>query len=77
MKPKYKALAYNFIGFAILFLAARFTLGHFLPINRIFLAVTSAIIANVVAPKFGVVKNEDGEKILMKWIFIKGLRELK
>jgi hypothetical protein len=77
MKLKHKALFYNFIAFAILFLMARFALGYFLPINRIFLAVTAAIIANILAPKFGVIKNEEGEKLLMKWIFIKGMRELK
>ncbi|XLS30383.1 hypothetical protein ACJD0Z_06050 [Flavobacteriaceae bacterium M23B6Z8] len=77
MRPKYKAIFYNFIGFAVFFLIARFSLGYFLPINRIFLAVTSAIIANILAPKFGVIKNEEGEKILMKWIFIKGMREIK
>ncbi len=76
MRPKYKALLFNFIGFAVLFLIARLALGYFLPINRIFLAVTAAIIANVLAPKFGAIRGEDGEKILMKWIFMKGFREL-
>lgn len=73
MRLKHKALLYNFIAFAFLFLVARFALGYFLPLNRIFLAVTSAIIANVLAPKFGVIKNE---KLLMKWIFIRGIREI-
>lgn len=77
MKPKIKALVFNFIGFAFLFVVIRLTLGEIMPINRIFLAVTSAILANVLAPKFGVVKNQSGEKILMKWIFIKGMREIK
>lgn len=77
MKPKIKVLVFNFIGFAFLFVVIRLTLGEIMPINRIFLAVTSAILANVLAPKFGVVKNQSGEKILMKWIFIKGMREIK
>lgn len=76
MRPKYKALLFNLIAFVTLFLIARLILGHFLPINRIFLAVTSAIIANVLAPKFGAIQTDDGEKVLMKWIFIKGIREL-
>lgn len=76
MRPKYRALLLNFIGFAILFVIARLTLGHYLPINRIFLAVTSAIIANVLAPKFGAIQSDGGEKIMMKWIFIKGVRKI-
>ncbi|WP_340074785.1 hypothetical protein [Leptobacterium sp. I13] len=77
MKLKHKALAFNFLGFAILFIIARLLLGYFLPINRIFLAVTSAIIANILAPKFGVVNTEGREKMLMKWIFIKNMKEIK
>jgi len=76
MRPKYKALLYNFIAFALLFIAVRLLLGYYLPINRIFLAVTSAIAANILAPKFGAIQTDDGEKILMKWIFIKGTREI-
>ncbi|AWX45586.1 hypothetical protein HME9304_02613 [Flagellimonas maritima] len=76
MKPKHKALLYNFMAFVILFLIARLALGYYLPINPIFLAVTSAIIANVLAPKFGAIKTDKGEKVLMKWIFIKGVREI-
>ncbi len=77
MKPKHKALFFNFIAFVVLFLIARFALGYYLPLNPIFLAVTSAIIANILAPKFGAIQTDEGEKILMKWIFIKGMREIK
>ena len=76
MKPKFKALLFNFIGFAILFVVIRLFLGYYWPINRIFLAVTSAIAANILAPKFGAIQTDNGEKIMMKWIFIKGIREI-
>lgn len=76
MKKKWKALLFNFIGFALLFIIVRLALGHYLPINRIFLAVTAAIVANILAPKFGVIQTEDGEKMMMKWLFMKGVREL-
>ncbi len=76
MRPKYKALLFNFIGFALLFIIVRLLLGYYWPINPIFLAVTSAIVANILAPKFGAIKTDQGEKIMMKWIFIKGIREI-
>ena len=76
MKPKVKALLYNFLGFAFFFLVVRILLGYLWPINPIFLAVTSAIIANILAPKFGVIQGDDGLKIMMKWIFVKGIREI-
>ncbi len=74
MKPKYRALLYNFIGFTVLFIIARLAMGYFLNMNSIFMAVTAAIIANVLAPKFWVSPNEG--KLLMKWFFNKNLKEI-
>lgn len=74
MKPKYRALLYNFIGFTALFIIARLALGYFLTVNRFFLAVTAAVIANVLAPKFWVSPNEG--KLLMKWFFNKSPKEI-
>lgn len=76
MKPKHKALLFNFIAFVTLFLIIRLTLGYYILIASVYLAVISAIVATILAPKFGVVKTNDGEKVLMKWIFIKGMREV-
>ena len=74
MSPKIKAILLNFLGFAILFLVARITFGYLFNIDRLYLALGAAIIASILAPKFAVV--EGNGKILMKWIFIKGFREI-
>ncbi|WP_072765945.1 hypothetical protein [Arenibacter nanhaiticus] len=76
MKIKHKALVFNFLGFAILFVTARLLLGYFFPLHRVFLAVIAAVIANILAPKFAVVKIDRVEKLMMKSIFMKGVREL-
>lgn len=76
MKPKHRALLFNFIGFAFLFIAGRSLLGYLFPVNTIFLAIMAAVIATILAPKFAAVKNGKGEKLMMKWIFIKGFREM-
>ena len=76
MKPKYQVFIYNFLGFAVLFLIFRFGLSLFLTIDTFYLALIAAIAASVLAPKFTVIKTERKEKILMKWIFIKGFKEL-
>lgn len=51
-------------------------LGMFLSINTLVLAFIAAVAASVMAPKFSAVKTKSGEKLMMKWIFIKGFREL-
>ncbi|NER14195.1 hypothetical protein GWK08_12140 [Leptobacterium flavescens] len=77
MSLKTKALLYNFLCFAVIFLTARFTLGYVIPLSNIALAVISAVLATVLAPKFGVVQTNSGYKLMMKWIFLKKVREIK
>ncbi len=47
-----------------------------LSLNTLVLAFIAAVAASLLAPKFSAVKTKSGEKLMMKWIFIKGFREL-
>ncbi|APQ18393.1 hypothetical protein [Maribacter hydrothermalis] len=76
MKLKHQVLVYNFLGYAILFILLRFVLHFTLKLDSIYLALIAAIAASVLAPKFAVVKKEGVDKMVMKWIFIKGFKEL-
>ena len=76
MRPKYKALLFNFITFAIIYIIIRLGLGYFWPDNSTFLALGSAVITITLSPKFTTIKTNSGEKLMMKWIFIKNVRQL-
>jgi len=76
MAPKHRALLFNFIGFAFFFVGGRLLLGYLFSINTVLLAIMAAVIATILAPKFAVVKTAKGKKLMMKWIFIKGFREI-
>jgi hypothetical protein len=39
--------------------------------------MTGFMVALLLAPKFQMVKTQNGEKIFMKWLFIKGVKEVK
>jgi hypothetical protein len=39
--------------------------------------ITAFVIGTLLAPKFQVIATKDGEKMFMKWIFIKGIKEIK
>lgn len=69
MKYKHKALLYNFVCFAAIFILARIALHYFFPDYNFWTAVSSAIIAMVLAPKFVVAKTPSGEKLFVKWLF--------
>lgn len=78
MKPKVKAFFYNLISFAVFFLILRFSINFYFPqLNYLVMALAAAFTATLLAPKFGVVKEGASEKILMKWVFLKGIREVK
>jgi len=76
MNIKTKTTLYNFIGFAILFLMARFAFDYFFSFSRFVVATGAAIVATILSPKFRIVKAKTGDKIMMKWIFIKEIKEL-
>lgn len=49
----------------------------FLPnISWYWFPISAAVAGSLLAPKFQVVKNTEGEKLYMKFIFIKGIREI-
>ncbi|HSD14060.1 MAG TPA: hypothetical protein VLB74_05390 [Flavobacterium sp.] len=77
MTLKTKSLVYNFLGFALLFMIVRFVAQAFTNLTGFWLPLTAAVAASILAPKFQVVKTSEGEKMFMKWLFIKGVKEIK
>ena len=76
MSLKYKALLFNFIGFALIFILIRTGLTYFIPIPKIYFVIIAAVVASVIAPKFAVARVNGKEKLMMKWVFKKGVKEL-
>lgn len=37
----------------------------------------AAVASIILAPKFQMVKTQNGDKLFMKWLFLKGVREVK
>lgn len=77
MSKNIKALLYNFLGYAPLFIVFYFLADKFTGLTGWWIPVTAAVAATIMAPKFQVIKFQDGERILMKWLFIKGVKEVK
>jgi len=77
MTLKTKSILYNFLGFAILFIIVRFVAATFTNLTGVFLPLTAFVVATLLAPKFQAIQTGEGEKLFMKWLFIKGVREIK
>ncbi|MFN3754887.1 hypothetical protein [Flavobacterium sp.] len=76
MNNKIKALLYNFLGFGTIFIIVYILLMHYSGLTRLWLPITSFVVGTILAPKFQAIKTQSGEKIFMKWIFIKGIKQL-
>ncbi|OJV67861.1 hypothetical protein [Flavobacterium sp. 40-81] len=77
MKPQVKAFIFQLTGFAVLFILFRFLIDAYTNLQGFWIPVTAFVVSTLLAPKFQAVKTNDGEKLFMKWIFIKGIREIK
>ena len=77
MSPKVKAFVYNFLGFAPIYFIGYLLLMKFTTLTGFAIPAISALVAIVLAPKFQVVKTQNGDKLFVKWLFMKDVREVK
>nr|WP_294923005.1 hypothetical protein [uncultured Flavobacterium sp.] len=75
-KLQIRAFLYQLGCFAILFILGRFIIAAYSGLTGIWIPMTAFIIATLIAPQFKALKTKDGEKLFMKWIFIKGIKEI-
>ncbi|HEX8268555.1 MAG TPA: hypothetical protein VF581_01570 [Flavobacterium sp.] len=77
MNPQARALIYQLVCFATLFIASRFLLAEYSRLTGFWIPVTAFLIGTFFSPKFQAIRTRDGYKLYMKWIFLKGVREVK
>ena len=76
MSKKVKAFLYNLICFAVLFILFRFLIGKYTNLTGLFIPITAFVVGTLTAPKFQAVQTANGEKIFMRWLLLKGVREV-
>lgn len=77
MSKKVKAFLYNLICFAILFILFRFLIAKYTNLTGLFIPITAFVVGTLLAPKFQAVSTPDSEKIFMRWLLLKGIREVR
>jgi hypothetical protein len=77
MSKKTKAFIYQLLSFAILFIAIRFLVATYTNLTGFWIPITAFVVGTLIAPKFQAVRTKDGEKLFMKWLFVKGIKEIK
>lgn len=77
MNKKIKAFIYNFLSFTALYIPAMLLIQKFTSLEGFMISITAFIFSLVLGPKFQYVKTNAGEKVFVKWLFIKGVKEIK
>lgn len=75
-KLQLRGFIFNLLSFIVLFIGFRFLVEKYTNLTGFFIPLTAFIIGTILAPKFQAVKTKDGEKLFMKWIFVKGVKEI-
>ena len=76
MNKKTKVFIAQFLCFAILFIIVRIPIDYFTDLTSIWGSLIGAVVATILAPQFKVFDTQQGQKVYMRWIFIKGVKEL-
>jgi hypothetical protein len=76
MSKKTKALLYNLLSFAVIFIGFRFLLDSYTNLTGYWIPITAFVISTILAPKFQAIKGPKGEKVYMRWLFLKGVKEV-
>ena len=77
MSLKVKAFILQLISFATLFIIVRFLLASYTNLEGMWISITAFVVGTIMASQFQAVKSKDGEKLFMKWIFMKDVKEIK
>ena len=77
MNLKVKAFILQLLCFATFFIIIQYVLAHYTNLQGLWVSVTAFVLGTILAPQFQAIKTKDGDKLFMKWIFIKGIKEIK
>ena len=75
-KLQVRAFLYQLGCFAILFTGFRYLVEHYTNLTGFYIPLTAFVVGTLISPKFQAVRTKDGEKLFMKWMFIKGIKEI-
>lgn len=76
MSKKTKAFLYNLAGFIVFYVPTMMLSSYLLKREDYVPSIIGFVVALVLSPKFQYIKTADGDKIFMKWLFVKGIKEI-
>ncbi|MBP6099004.1 MAG: hypothetical protein KA488_00050, partial [Flavobacterium sp.] len=65
------------LSFALFFIVARFLIASYTGLTGFWIPITAFVVGTILAPQFQAIQTNEGEKLFMKWLFLKGVKEIK
>ena len=76
ISKKIQAFILQLLCFATLFIATRFLVEKYTMLQGFWIPFSAFVVGTIFAPKFLATTTQDGEKLYMRWIFMKGMIEV-
>lgn len=77
MNKKTKALIYQFISFAVVFIIVRLLVENFTNVTGLWIPAIAFVAGTILSPQFKAIQTPQGLKLFMSWIFMKQPKEIK
>jgi len=77
MNLESKSLLYQFLSFAGLYVLVRYVALPYTGLSGFWLPLTGFVVCTILCPVFKAVRTPQGQKLFVKWLFLKGVREIK
>lgn len=75
-KLQIRAFLYQLGCFAILFISVRYLVARYTGLTGLWIPFTAFVVGTLVSPKFKAMRTNSGEKLYMKWILLKEVKEI-
>ena len=75
-KLQLRAFLYQLGAFMTLFLLSLYLVEQLSPLTGFWAKFIAFVVATFAGPKFQAAKTKDGEKLFMKWVFSKNVKEI-
>lgn len=76
MSPKVKAFALQFLSFLVFFIPLRWLIDAYSGLTGLWIPVTAFVVTTLIAPKFQAITVQGKEMVVVKWMFIKGVKKI-
>lgn len=77
MDTKTKSFLLNFLCFGLIFITLRLGINYFFPeLKHLYASLISGVATIFISPRFASIPTDKGNKLFMKWVFLKNIKEL-